>query len=232
MQNIINALNRAIGLIISLDREVFSVVLLSFSVSLTAVFFSSLFSLPLSLLLALKKFRGNRFIVNSINSLMAVPAVAIGLVIYLLISRRGPLGVLGLLYTPWAMIIAQALLATPIITSLSLQTLKRIGSMVRETAVSLGASGWQMVITILKEAKSSLMAAFIVGFARVIGETGMTMMVGGNIKGATRVMTTAIALETMKGDFELAVALGIILLTVAFLLNIFLQTVQGLGQAR
>lgn len=230
MENILSALNKALGLIISLDREVFSIVLLSFSISLTAVFFSSLFSLPLSLLLALKKFRGNRFIVSSMNSLMAVPAVAIGLVIYLLISRRGPLGVLGLLYTPWAMIIAQAILATPIITSLSHQTLKRVGSMVKETAVSLGASGWQMVLTVLKEAKSSLMAAFIVGFARVIGETGMTMMVGGNIKGATRVMTTAIALETMKGDFELAVALGIILLTVAFVVNLILQTMQGVGR--
>jgi tungstate transport system permease protein len=232
MENILSALNRALGLIISLDKEVFSIVLLSFFVSLTAVFFSSLFSLPLSLLLVLKKFPGNRFIVNTINSLMAVPAVAIGLVIYLIISRRGPLGVLALLYTPWAMIIAQALLATPIITSLSHQTLKRVSSMVKETAISLGASGWQMVITILKEAKSSLMAAFIVGFARVIGEAGMTMMVGGNIKGATRVMTTAIALETMKGDFELAVALGMILLIVAFLLNIFLQMVQGWRQIR
>jgi len=227
MQNILSALNRALGLIISLDKEVFSIVLLSFFVSLTAVFFSSLFSLPLSLLLALKKFPGSRFIVNTINSLMAVPAVAIGLVTYLLISRRGPLGVLGLLYTPWAMIIAQSILATPIITSLSLQTLKRVGSLVRETAVSLGASGWQMVLTMIKEAKSSLIVGFIVGFARVIGETGMTMMVGGNIKGATRVMTTAIALETMKGDFELAVALGIILLIVAFVVNIILQALQG-----
>jgi len=227
MENILGALNKAFGLIISLDREVFTIVLLSFSVSLTAVFFSCLISLPLSLLLALKKFPGNRFIVNTINSLMAVPAVAIGLVVYLLISRRGPLGVLELLYTPWAMIIAQAILATPIITSLSHQTLKRVGSMVKETAVSLGASGWQMVLTVVKEAKSSLMAAFIVGFARVVGETGMTMMVGGNIKGATRVMTTAIALETMKGDFELAVALGIILLIVAFGVNIILQTMQG-----
>ena len=230
MENILSALSKALSLIISLDREVFSIVLLSFSVSLTAVFFSSLFSIPLSLLLALRKFPGNRFIVNTINSLMAVPAVAIGLVVYLLISRRGPLGVLGLLYTPWAMVIAQATLVTPIITSLSIQTLKRVGSMVKETAVSLGASGWQVVTTLLKEAKSPLIVIFIVGFARVIGETGMTMMVGGNIKGVTRVMTTAIALETMKGDFELAVALGIILLTVAFVINIILQAMQGAGR--
>jgi len=230
MENILSALNKAFVLIISLDREVFSIVLLSFSVSLTAVLLSSLFSLPLSLLLALKRFRGNKFIVNTINSLMAVPAVAIGLVVYLFISRRGPLGILALLYTPWAMIIAQAILATPIITSLSHQTLKRVGSMVKETAVSLGASGFQTVLTVVKEAKSSLVAAFIVGFARVIGETGMTMMVGGNIRGATRVMTTAIALETMKGDFELAVALGIILLIVAFVVNIILQATQGAGR--
>jgi len=230
MDNILGALNRSLELIISLDREVFSIVLLSFSVSLTAVFFSSMISLPLSLLLALKKFPGKKFVVNITNSLMAVPAVAIGLVVYLFISRRGPLGVFGLLYTPWAMIIAQSLLATPIITSLSYQTLKRVVSMVKDTAVSLGASGWQMVVTLFKEAKSPLVAGFIVGFARVIGETGMTMMVGGNIRGATRVMTTAIALETMKGDFELAVALGIILLAVAFVLNIVLQIIQGAGR--
>jgi tungstate transport system permease protein len=232
MENILTALNRAISLIVSLDGEVFTIVLLSFSVSLTAVILSSLFSIPLSLILALRKFPGGRFIVNTINSLMAMPAVAIGLVIYLLISRQGPLGALKLLYTPWAMVIAQATLATPIITSLSIQTLKRVGSMVKETALSLGASGWQVVTTLLREAKSSLIIALIVGFSRVIGETGMTMMVGGNIKGATRVMTTAIALETMKGDFELAVALGIILLATAFLLNILLQMVQGLGTAR
>lgn len=230
MENILSGLVRALKLIISLDREVFGIVLLSFFISLTATFFSSLFSLPLSLLLALKKFRGNKLIGNILNSLMAIPAVAIGLLVYLLISRRGPLGALGLLYTPWAMVIAQALLATPIITSLSLETLNKFGPMVKETAESLGASGTQMVLTVINEAKSSLIAGLVVGFARVIGETGMTMMVGGNIKGATRVMTTAIALETMKGNFELAIALGIILLTVAFVVNNILQLFEGAGR--
>ena len=214
----------------SLDREVLNIVLLSFRVSATAVFLSSFVSLPLSLLLALKDFPGRRVIISIVNSFLMVPAVAIGLVVYLLLSRRGPLGVVGLLYTPWAMVVAQALLAIPILTSLSLAAFQSVKKNVKETALTLGANLRQLMVTMFKESRYGLMAALIMAFARLIGETGMTMVVGGNIRGSTRVMTTAIALETMKGRFELAIVLGIILLGVCGLISIPLQLLQGAGR--
>jgi len=219
-----------IEIVSSLDGEVLGIVFLSFRVSLTAIALSCLLSLPLSLLLALKNFPGRRVIISIINSLLAVPAVAIGLVVYLFLTRRSPLGALGLLYSPWAMIIAQGLLAIPIITSLALAAFRSVSRQIRETAITLGASLHQFILTIFRESRYSLAAALIMGFARVIGETGMTMMVGGNIKGSTRVMTTAIALETMKGNFELAITLGIILLAVSLLIGVPLQLLQGAGK--
>ncbi|MFQ6067145.1 MAG: ABC transporter permease [bacterium] len=230
MAYLVESLSRLIEFTSSFDKEVLNIVLLSFRVSLTAVFFSSFASLPLSLLLTLKDFPGRRVIISIINSLLMVPAVAIGLIVYLLLSRRGPLGAVGLLYTPWAMIVAQALLAIPILTSLSLAALQSVKRDVRETALTLGANLPQMVVTMFKESRYPLSAALIMAFARLIGETGMTMVVGGNIKGSTRVMTTAIALETMKGRFELAVVLGIILLGVCVLISIPLQLLQGAGR--
>jgi tungstate transport system permease protein len=214
----------------SLDKEILNIVLLSFRVSSMAVLLSSFVSLPLSLLLTLKDFPGRRAIISIVNSLLMIPAVAIGLIVYLLLSRRGPLGVVGLLYTPWAMVVAQALLAIPIITSLSLAAFQSVKRGVRETALTLGANLHQLVVTMFKESRYGLMAALIMAFARLIGETGMTMVVGGNIKGSTRVMTTAIALETMKGRFELAIVLGIILLGVCGLISIPLQLLQGAGK--
>ncbi len=214
----------------SLDKEVLNIVLLSFRVSSTAVFFSALISLPLSLLLALKDFPGRRAIVSVVNSLLMIPAVAIGLIVYLLLSRRGPLGAVGLLYTPWAMVVAQTLLAIPIITSLSLAAFQSVSTNVRETALTLGANLRQLMVAMFKESRYGLMAALIMAFARLIGETGMTMVVGGNIRGSTRVMTTAIALETMKGRFELAVILGVILLVICGLISIPLQLLQGAGR--
>ncbi|MBA7588156.1 Tungstate uptake system permease protein TupB [subsurface metagenome] len=159
-----------------------------------------------------------------------IPAVAIGLIVYLLLVRRGPLGAVGLLYTPWAMVVAQTFLAIPIITSLSLAALQSVKRSVRETAVTLGVNLPQLIMIMFKEARYPLMAALIMAFARVIGETGMTMVVGGNIRGSTRVMTTAIALETMKGRFELAIVLGIILLLICGLISIPLQLLQGAGR--
>jgi len=223
-------LYKMIEIVSSLDGEVLGIVFLSFRVSLTAIALSCLLSLPLSLLLALKNFPGRRVIISIINSLLAVPAVAIGLVVYLFLTRRSPLGALGLLYSPWAMIIAQGLLAIPIITSLALAAFRSVSRQIRETAITLGASLHQFILTIFRESRYSLAAALIMGFARVIGETGMTMMVGGNIKGSTRVMTTAIALETMKGNFELAITLGIILLAVSLLIGVPLQLLQGAGK--
>lgn len=213
-------------------KEVFSIVLLSFEVSFTATIFAFFLSLPLILLLTFKNFAGKRIIVIVINSFLSIPAVLIGLLIYLFLSRRGSLGILGLLYTPWAMILAQTILASPIISALGFSALKSVSSSVRDTALTLGATRLQMVATIFKEARYPLMAALIMGFSRVIGETGMTLMVGGNLKGMTRVMTTAIALGTAKGEFELCIILGIILFIVAIILNIIFQILQGISEGK
>ncbi len=230
MAYLIESLHQLTEFASSFDKEVLNIVLLSFRVSSTAVFLSSFVSLPLGLLLTLKDFPGRRVIISIVNSLLMVPAVAIGLIVYLLLSRRGPLGAVGLLYTSWAMVVAQALLAIPIITSLSLAAFQSVKRGVRETALTLGANLRQLILTMFKESRYPLLAALIMAFARLIGETGMTMMIGGNIRGSTRVMTTTIALETMKGRFELAIVLGIILLVVCGLISIPLQLLQGAGK--
>jgi len=230
MAYLIESLHKLTEFASSFDKEVLNIVLLSFRVSSTAVFLSSFVSLPLGLLLTLKDFPGRRVIISIVNSLLMVPAVAIGLIVYLLLSRRGPLGAVGLLYTSWAMVVAQALLAIPIITSLSLAAFQSVKRGVRETALTLGANLRQLILTMFKESRYPLLAALIMAFARLIGETGMTMMIGGNIRGSTRVMTTTIALETMKGRFELAIVLGIILLVVCGLIGIPLQLLQGAGK--
>ena len=230
MAYLIENLHKLTEFVSSFDKEVLNIVLLSFRVSSTAVFLSSFVSLPLGLLLTLKDFPGRRVIISIVNSLLMVPAVAIGLIVYLLLSRRGPLGAVGLLYTSWAMVVAQALLVIPIITSLSLAAFQSVKRGVRETALTLGANLRQLILTMFKESRYPLLAALIMAFARLIGETGMTMMIGGNIRGSTRVMTTTIALETMKGRFELAIVLGIILLVVCGLISIPLQLLQGAGK--
>ncbi|MFH0930860.1 MAG: ABC transporter permease [Candidatus Zixiibacteriota bacterium] len=214
------------------SKEILEIVWLSLKVSGSAVILSSLFSLSLALLIEEKNFPGKNLVLSLLNTMMIIPAVTIGLLVYLLLMRRGLLGNLGLLYTPYAMILAQAVLATPIITGLSLVAIRGVTPKIKDTALSLGASRFQLNLLILREARSALNAAVITGFARVIGETGMTMMVGGNIKGATRVMTTAIALETMKGEFELAVTLGVILILVSLGINLFLHLLQGSGMRR
>jgi len=215
-----------------LSREIFEIVWLSLKVSGSAVVLSCFLSLNIALLIEQSDFPGKNIILSLINTMMTIPAVAIGLLVYLILTRRGPLGGSEILYTPYAMILAQAVLATPIITGLSLVALRGIDPAVKDTAFSLGASSFQWKLLALKEARFALGAAVITGFARVIGETGMTMMVGGNIKGATRVMTTAIALETMKGEFELAISLGIVLVVVSLGINIVLHFVQGLGKKK
>ena len=215
-----------------LGQEIPEIVWLSLKVSGSAVILSSVFSLYLALLIEQSDFPGKRLVLSLINTMMTIPAVAIGLLLYLILMRRGLLGGIEILYTPYAMVLAQAILATPIITGLSLVAVRGIDPSIKDTAFSLGASRFQWKLLALKEARFALSAAVITGFARVVGETGMTMMVGGNIKGATRVMTTAIALETMKGEFELAITLGIILVIVALGINLMLHLVQGAGKRR
>ena len=226
MDFIVEGIRKAFQLIFTLDSEIFSIVLLSLRVSLTAVILASLLGVYLGFLMAVKDYWGKRFSVSLVNTLLALPTVVIGLIVYSLISRRGPLGIFGLLYTPLAMIIGQFILAVPIIIALTHSAVQGIDKRVRNTALTLGATEAQSAWTLIKEARYAVLAAVITGFGRVIAEVGAAMMLGGNIKGSTRVMTTAIALETAKGEFGFAIALGIILLFVAFSINILLHYFQ------
>ena len=227
MDFIIEGIQKAFQLIFSLDREIFNIVLLSVRVSLTAIILASLVGIPLGFLMAVKDYWGKRLIVALVNTLLALPTVVVGLIVYSLISRRGPLGLFGLLYTPSAMIIGQFILATPIVIALTHSAVQGIDRRVRNTALTLGATEIQSAWTVIKEARYAVLAAVITGFGRVIAEVGAAMMLGGNIKGSTRVMTTAIALETAKGEFGFSIALGIILLLIAFSINILLHYFQS-----
>jgi len=225
---IIEGIRKAFHLIFTLDSEIFSIVLLSLRVSLTAVILASLLGVYLGFLMAVKDYWGKRFSVALVNTLLALPTVVIGLIVYSLVSRkRGPLGIFGLLYTPSAMIIGQFILAVPIIIALTHSAVQGIDKRVRNTALTLGATEAQSAWMVIKEARYAVLAAVITGFGRVIAEVGAAMMLGGNIKGSTRVMTTAIALESTKGEFGFAIALGIILLFVAFSINILLHYFQS-----
>ena len=227
MDYFLEGLRQALRLLVPPSRELLSIVGLSLLVSGAATALAALAGAPLGVWLAVAEFRGRRFLVWLVQTALSIPAVLIGLVVYILVSRRGLLGFMGLLFTPGAMILAQALLATPIIAALTLAALKGPAREARDLAYSLGASRRGMVFTVVRQGRFAFLTAMITGFSRVIGETGMTLMVGGNIKGATRVMTTAISLETMKGNFEIGLALGIVLLVVALLVNAVLQACQG-----
>jgi len=224
---IIEGIQKAFQLIFSLDREIFNIVLLSLRVSLTAVILASLLGVYLGFLMAVKDYWGKRFSVSLVNTLLALPTVVVGLIVYSLISRRGPLGVFGLLFTPSAMILGQFILAVPIIIALTHSAVQGIDKRVRNTALTLGATEAQSAWMVIKEARYAVLTAVITGFGRVIAEVGAAMMLGGNIKGSTRTMTTAIALETSKGEFGFGIALGIILLIIAFSINILLHYFQN-----
>ena len=227
MDFIVEGIQKAFQLIFTLDKEIFIIVLLSLRVSLTAVVLASLLGVYLGFLMAVKDYWGKRFSVSLVNTLLALPTVVIGLIVYSLISRRGPLGIFGLLYTPSAMIIGQFILATPIIIALTHSAVQGIDKRVRNTALTLGATESQSAWMVIKEARYAVLAAVITGFGRVIAEVGAAMMLGGNIKGSTRTITTAIALETSKGEFGFGIALGIILLIIAFSVNILLHYFQS-----
>jgi tungstate transport system permease protein len=200
--------------------------MVSLKVSCSAVLLATIVGIPLSFLIALNEFKGKRTLITLVNTMMALPTVVVGLFVFSAISRQGPLGVLGLLFTPTAMIIGQFILATPIITALSISAIRGVDPRIRITALSLGAQSYQVVMTLILEARFAIMAAIIAGFGRIVGEVGSAMMLGGNIRGYTRSITTAIALETSKGEFSLGLALGIILLTVALSVNILLRSLQ------
>ena len=227
MAYILEGLRQGLGLLLPPSREILQIITLSLAVSGAATLLAALAAIPTALFLALKEFRGKRLLVGLLNTAMSVPAVLIGLLVYGLVNRRGPLGALGLLFTPGAMVLAQALLAFPLITALSLAALKGVAREARDLALSLGANRGQLAAAVIRQGRFAFLTAIIAGFSRVIGETGMTLMVGGNIKGQTRVLTTAISLETMKGNFEIGIALGMVMLLVAAAVNIALQGVQG-----
>ncbi len=227
MDYILEGLRQGVRLLLPPGREILEIIGLSLAVSGAATALAALAAIPSALFLALKEFRGKRLLVGLANTAMAVPAVLIGLLVYGLVSRRGPLGPLGLLFTPGAMILAQALLAFPLMTALALAALKGVAREARDLALSLGADRRQLAVAVIRQGRFAFLTALIAGFSRVIGETGMTLMVGGNIKGQTRVLTTAISLETMKGNFEIGIALGIVLLLAALAINVALQALQG-----
>jgi len=224
---IIEGLQKAFALILSLDKEVFQIVLFSLRVSSIAILFSSLIGVPLGFVIGSKNFWGKKFIVVLLNNALAIPTVVIGLLVYSLISRVGPLGYFGLLYTPTAVIIGQFLLSLPIIIALTHSAIQGIDIKVRHTALTLGATEMQAAWAIIKEARFAVMSAVIAGFGRNIAEVGAAMMLGGNIKGSTRTMTTAITLETSKGEFGFGIALGILLLLISLIINIILSYFQS-----
>ena len=197
----------------------YETVKLSLQVSLSSVFFASLVGLPLAAVIATTRFSGKRFIVIMLNTLMGLPPVVVGLLIYLLLSRAGPLGSLGILFTPSAMIIAQTILIAPIITGLARQIIENVWADYSEQLTSLGISKRSIISALLLDAKFSLMTIILAATGRALSEVGSVMIVGGNIDGVTRVMTTAIALETSKGNLNFAIMLGIILISVIFTIN-------------
>lgn len=199
----------------------------SLRVSIAATALATFLSVPLGFFIAVRSFRGKRTLVAVINTLMAMPTVVVGLLVYILLSRSGLFGFLGILYTPTAMVIGQFVLALPIITALTYAATSSVDERVRKTAESLGASPSQSAWMVLREARLGIIAAMIAGFGRVIAEVGSAIMVGGNIKGYTRTMTTAIALETAKGNFALGITLGVILLVVALSINLLVDAFLG-----
>jgi len=216
----------ALKLILTFDHEVMNCTWVSLKISSVAIFFASLVGVPLGFFIGANNFKGKKALITLFNTMMALPTVVVGLLVFSFISRQGPLGVLGLLFTPTAMIIGQFILATPIITALSISAIQGIDPRIRMTLITLGARSYQIVFALMLEARFAIMAAVIAGFGRIIGEVGSAMMLGGNIKGFTRSITTAIALETSKGEFSLGLSLGIILLTVALSINIMLRYLQ------
>lgn len=219
MESFSEAFASALQLTLSADPTLWGIVGLSLQVSLTAVFFAALVGIPLGALLAIKKFWGRPVLIVLVNALMGLPPVVVGLCVYLMLSKSGPLGILGLLYTPTAMIIAQTLLIAPIIAALSRTILKTLYEEYRDQFASFRLSQFQTVNTLLWEARFMLLTALLAGFGRAIAEVGAVMIVGGNISHYTRVMTTSIALETSKGNLSLALALGVILILLAILVN-------------
>jgi tungstate transport system permease protein len=217
---------QALELIYTFDSEVMQVAGTSLLLAATSCTIAMLICIPLGSIIHFNQFRGKRIIINIIQTLYSVPTVAIGLFVFILISSSGPIGGLGLLFTPVAIVIGQALLISPIITGLTISALSGVDKSLAETAESLGASRLQMATMVIREARFAILGALIMGFGRAVSEVGVSLLVGGNIRGFTRTITTAISLETSKGELELSIALGIILLLLAVVVNVALNRFQ------
>jgi tungstate transport system permease protein len=211
-------------------QELWGIVWLSLWVCGAGLLLATILALPLAALLALKRFHGRDAVVNILHTFMGLPPVVLGLLLYLLLSRAGPLGVLGLLYTPTAMILAQTILALPIVAALAHSAIVNVDPVVRQAAVTLGATARQQAFTVIREARYGIVSGIMAGFGRANAELGAVLIVGGNIAGYTRVMTTSIALETDKGNFELGIVLGLILLALSLLVNLALRRLQQRGR--
>jgi tungstate transport system permease protein len=232
MIEIWTALVEAGRLIAGLDAKLAEIVLLSLQVSLSAVLIASLFGLPIGAAIAVGRFPGRQVLIVALNALMGLPPVVVGLLVYLMLSRAGPLGQFGILFTPAAMVVAQTILIVPIVAALSRQVIEDAWQEYREQLRSLGAGQLTSALTLLWDTRFSLVTIVLAGFGRAAAEVGAVMIVGGNIDGVTRVMTTTIALETSKGDLPLALGLGIILITLVVTLNAGAYWVKEAAQRR
>jgi tungstate transport system permease protein len=226
MELILEGIRKAIWLLVTLDPEVMGITLLSLKVSGVATMVSLVVGVSVGALVALTRFPGRRIVVSVINTGMGLPPVVVGLFVSILLWRSGPLGFLGMLYTPGAIIVAQAVIATPIVMGITLAAMQQLPKKLRLQILALGATRLQLVAILIREARLPLLAAVMAGFGGVISEVGASIMVGGNIKGYSRVLTTATVMETSRGNFDTAIALGVILLLVAYAVNLILTNIQ------
>jgi tungstate transport system permease protein len=227
LDDIAQGVTQAVNLIVTLNPDVMQIAALSLYISLSATIIAALISIPVGGYIHFHEFYGKRALIVVIQTLYSVPTVVVGLLLYLLISRSGPLGFLGLLFTPEGMILGQTILIMPIMMGLVISALSGVDKSISDTLVALGATGFQKIIEIVKEARYAILSAVVLGFGRAIAEVGVAMMIGGNIRGFTRVLTTAITLETGMGSFGFSIALGIILLIIALIVVVILNIITS-----
>ncbi len=227
MDEIWNGLWKVIELIATLDPQVVEITTRSLAISVSSATLAALVCIPLGGIIEFRRFWGKRALVNIIQTLYSLPTVTVGLLVFLLISRSGPLGGLNMLFTPTGMVLGQALLVCPIMIGLTISALGGVNPQIKDTAKSLGATEAQIIMIVIKEARTAVVAAVLLGFGRALSEVGVAMMIGGNIRGYTRVLTTSIALETSMGNLELSMALGIILISISLAINLAMNRIQG-----
>ena len=221
-----DAVVQALHLIVSLDSEVVDITWRSLRISVASTLLAALVCIPLGGLITFRSFRGKRLLINIIQTLYSLPTVCVGLLVYIFVSHAGPLGMLDLVFTPTAMVIGQMLLIAPVMLGMTISALGAVDKTIKDTTLSLGASEFQAIWAIIKEARFAIVAALLLGFGRAISEVGAAMLIGGNIWRYTRVLTTAISLATTQGDFALALALGIILIGVAMIVSLAANMIQ------